>query len=41
MEKQKPFYWDFIKKDADLTFSLGFRFCKLQRFHFVYAGMPI
>lgn len=26
MEKQKPFYWDFIKKDADLTFRSVFDF---------------
>lgn len=32
MEKQKPFYWDFIKKDADLTFCSVFDFVNCKDF---------
>ena len=32
MEKQKPFYWDFIKKDADLTFRSVFDFVNCKDF---------
>ena len=32
MEKQKPFYLDFIKKDADLTFRSVFDFVNCKDF---------